>query len=70
MSHIATSQPTIKPREKATFLTRVLDQCIRLLPFVRLSGFFPMPPWGLVDPRPEQAREETPPAHAEKPRTE
>ena len=67
MSHIAISQSTVKRRQQGTFWTRVLNECIRLLPLLRLPGYFPMPPWDLVDPRPEEARAETPPPEADQP---
>ncbi len=70
MSHIAISQRRARPREKGSLLTRLLDRCISLLPFLRLPGYFPMPPWDVVDPRSEKPHAEAAPAHAEKPPTE
>ena len=67
MSHIAISQPRSKRRQQGTFWTRVLNECIHLLPLLRLPGYSPMPPWDLVDPRPEEGRDETPPADADQP---
>ena len=56
MSQITMSQRTVKPREKSTLFTRVLNRCISLLPYLRLPGYCPTPSWDLVDPRPEEAR--------------
>ncbi len=41
MPHIATSQPTTKLRDQGTLFTRVVNQCIRLLPYLKLPGYFP-----------------------------
>lgn len=38
-----------------TVLTNVLNRCLELLPFLRLPGYFPTPPWDLIDIRPAEA---------------
>ncbi len=67
MSHIAVSHNAVKPQETRGFLTRILHRCMSLLPFLRLPGYSPMPPWDLVNPHPEETAAETLPADTDKP---
>ncbi len=68
MSHVAISQRTVKPREKATLLTRLLNRCIRLLPYLTLPGYFPPAFSHIARSTLEQAHVGPPRADPKKPR--
>ncbi len=69
MSHIAISRPTARRREKGTLLLRVLNWCIRLLPYLKLPGYFPPAFSHIARASLEAAHVGPPRADAEKPRT-
>ena len=68
MSHIVISQPTAKPREKGAWLTRVLNRCISLLPYLKLPGYFPPAFSHVARSLLERAPAGPPPSDADQPR--